>query len=459
MQQSSSSRSAATTTGMPTPKDTDLVIQSHQETVDLHPPTLPSELPMPPVLQRSAEVVDLQDDYLSDDDEQPQVRSSQRLGYNPGSAHTAESFFPSRSAWQPNGLPDFRFSNRSELDRAYRALCNVPQVAPLTGLAYNPPWGVVQGSAIVPHDGPAYNPSWGAFQAPTLSGSQSMFHGLPNRNIFTQGPAARRAAPTAFPQTALAYDPPWSASQTISSAASRLPSPAPLKRSDIIQDSAVKEEAPSPDISEHPDGSVQPISLSPPEEAATPAGTDEQEYGSRSRAQKDPTKYEADQYHGNWRPLENVAGPLSAAYTDITGSGPKQVFATHNGQPGVFWVDVPAQKAVFLGQSAPDKPLRYTLIRITSYPHPTKMYLKLRLPPGVPAQRGAHALHQASEVGCWIKFRAAMQECTNLWDPEDKHTGQLVHRQWYYRIDEKQPELMDVVRQMVACTRIRPKKK
>ncbi|KAJ9647078.1 hypothetical protein H2199_002064 [Coniosporium tulheliwenetii] len=404
---------------MPTPKDTDLVIQSHQETVDLHPPTLPSELPMPPVLQRSAEVVDLQDDYLSDDDEQPQCPYCRVV-------------FPVKICLAAERSPDFRFSNRSELDRAYRALCNVPQVAPLTGLAYNPPWGVVQGSAIVPHNGPAYNPSWGAFQAPTLSGSQSMFHGLPNRNIFTQGPAARH--------------------NIVSSIATSVPSP--LKRSDIIQDSAVKEEAPSPDISEHPDGSVQPISLSPPEEAATPAGTEEQEYGSRSRAQKTLQKY-----HGNWRPLENVAGPLSAAYTDITGSGPKQVFATHNGQPGVFWVDVPAQKAVFLGQSAPDKPLRYTLIRITSYPHPTKMYLKLRLPPGVPAQRGAHALHQASEVGCWIKFRAAMQECTNLWDPEDKHTGQLVHRQWYYRIDEKQPELMDVVRQMVACTRIRPKKK
>lgn len=305
MQQSSSSPSAATAAATPTPNDPDLANPSHQETVDFHAATLLNELPMPPVLQRSAEVVDLQDDYLSDDDEQPQVRSSLRLGYNPGSAHTAESFPPSRSAWpsnglprsginQPNGLPDFRFSNREELDRAYRALCNVPQVAPLTGPAYDPPWGVVQGSAIVPHNGPAYNSSWGAFQAPAPSGSQSIFHGLPNRNIFNQSPAARHEAPIAFPQTALAYNPPSSASQTILPAASRIPSPAPLNRSNFIQESAAKEEAPSPDVSEHPDGGVQPISLSPPEEAATPAGTEEQVPGARNRAQKDPTKHEAD---------------------------------------------------------------------------------------------------------------------------------------------------------------------
>lgn len=84
-----------------------------------------------------------------------------------------------------------------------------------------------------------------------------------------------------------------------------------------------------------------------------------------------------------------------------------------------------------------------------------KMFLKLRLPKDVPAQRGIHALHQASQSGCWIKFRAAMQECTNLFDPQDKHVSPLNNRQWYFRIQEEQPELIDVVKQMVACTRVR----
>jgi len=80
------------------------------------------------------------------------------------------------------------------------------------------------------------------------------------------------------------------------------------------------------------------------------------------------------EYHGRWRPLENIAGPLSAVNainTTNTSDGPKQVYATYNGQLGVFWIDVEGKKAMFLSQSAPDQPIRYTLIRITSYPHPS----------------------------------------------------------------------------------------
>ncbi len=320
---------AATATAMALPEDRNPADPMLVETTDSVSPMQLDTPPVPP-LRRSAEVVDLQADYTSEEEVEVQVQNGGRPANKRGSVQAKEPF--GMNFTQPTD--DILYAGkdyRPDLARAFRALYPTPRGFTQEPPAYDPPWGAYQAPSIarsqlssqdflyrnnnfaaasraVPQVGSAYEPPLGTFQAPAGPKSQLTPQGLLSQqtygllypsNEYRSGFQTARNTPLTTPeinpQIGLAYASPLGAYQAPSVPGSQRTSPSVLNHNDVLHNSAAKEEVPVLPTEGSPGTSLQPIHISGPAEASPSARPEEQQPRPRKKgADTDPTKYEAD---------------------------------------------------------------------------------------------------------------------------------------------------------------------